>query len=106
MGEFTALSMEEFKVELEELSSEGLNFDVKSKGDGNIFLSLPCCNVSVQQTYEDFCGEIIITKQETGVKLVIDFDAVDDVFKEDDMKYCLQMDESMYMSDILISVLE
>ncbi len=106
MGTLKGLSMEEFKAGLEKLNSEGLKFDVKSKGGGNIFLSLPGCNISVCREYEDICGEIVITKPEVDVKISIDFDAVDDVLKEDDMKYCIQMDESMCMSDIEISTAE
>lgn len=106
MGALEGLSMEEFKAELEELKSEGLKFDVKSKSDGNIFLSLPGCNVSVNCEYENICGEIVITKPEADVKMSIDFDAVDDVIKEDDMKYCLEMDANMCMSDIRISISE
>ena len=34
------LSMEEFKLELEQLSSKGMKFDVKSQGSGNIYLSI------------------------------------------------------------------
>lgn len=108
------LSMEEFKAELEELTSQGLKFDVKSQGSGNVFLSISGCNVSVYQEYEEICGEIIVTKPEADMKISFDFDAVDfvfkpeddSIFKMDDVKYYLQMEDSMCMSDIIISVSE
>lgn len=106
------LSMEQFKADLEKLRSEGLKFDVKSQGTGNIYLSITNCDVLVYQEYEDICGEIIITKPETDVRISFDFDAVidvlteDDDFTMDDVKYCLQMDSSMCMSDITISIAE
>lgn len=98
------LSMEEFRLELEQLTSEGLKFDVKSQGTGNVYLSIPGCDVSVYQENGEICGEIIITKPESDMKITFDFDAVDIVYSEGDMKYCLQMDADMFMSDINISV--
>lgn len=98
------LSMEEFKLELEQLTSEGLKFNVESQGTGNIYLSIPGCDVSVYQENEEICGEIIIAKPEANMRFTIDFDAVDFVYSEDDMKYCLQMNDDMFMSDINISV--
>ena len=100
------LSMEEFKLELEHSRSNGMRFDVKSQGTGNIYLSIPCCDVSVYQENEELCGEIIIEKPVANMKFTIDFDAVDLVFSESDMKYCLQMEDNMCMSDIVISVAE
>ena len=97
------LSMEEFKLELEQLRSEGLKFDVKSQGSGNIYLSILDCDVSVYQENEELCGEIIIEKPEANMKFTIDFDAVDLVFKKNDTDYYLQMDNNMRMSDIVIS---
>lgn len=41
--------MTEFKLELEQLSSEGMKFDVKSQGLGNNYLSILGCDVSVYQ---------------------------------------------------------
>lgn len=96
--------MEEFRLELEQLTSEGLKFNVKSQGTGNIYLSIPDCDVSVYQENGEICGEIIIEKTEENMKFTIDFDAVDFVYSVDDMKYCLQMDNNMFMSDINISV--
>lgn len=107
-----SLSMEQFRLELEQLNSQGLRFDVKSQGKGNIYISITNCDVSVYQECEEICGEIIITKPEIDVKISFDFDAVIDVLKEDDdftmddVKYCLQMDSSMCMSDITISIAE
>ena len=103
MKELRHLSMEEFRLELEQLASEGMKFDVKSQGTGNIYLSIPGCDVSVYQENGEICGEIIITKPEENMKFTIDFDAVDLVFSEGDMKYCLQMESDMCMSDIEIS---
>lgn len=100
------LSMEEFRLELEQLTSNGLKFDVESQGIGNIFVSLCGCDVSVYQENEELCGEITISKPEANVKFTIDFDAVDLVYGEDDMKYCLQMESEMNMSDIEISIAE
>lgn len=100
------LSMTEFKLELEQLSSEGMKFDVKSQGTGNIYLSILGCDVSVYQENEEFCGEIIIEKPEANMKFTVDFDAVDLVFSEGDMKYCLQMGSDMNMSDIEICIAE
>lgn len=107
MGELKglrSLSMEEFRLELEQLSSEGMKFDVRSQGTGNIFVSLSGCSVSVYQENEEICGEIIITKPEADVKFTVDFNAVDLVYSEGDMKYYLQMESDMYMSDIEINV--
>lgn len=100
------LSMTEFKLELEQLSSEGMKFDVKSQGTGNIYLSILGCDVSVYQENEELCGEIIIEKPKANMKFTIDFDAVDLVFSEGDMKYCLQMGSDMNMSDIEICIAE
>lgn len=100
------LSLTEFKLELEQLASEGLKLDVKSQGSGNIYLSIPGCDVTVYQENEELCGEVIIEKPEENMRFTIDFDAIDFVFSEDDMKYCLQMDSDMNMSDIEISVAE
>lgn len=97
------LSMEEFKLELEQLTSKDMKFDVKSQGSGNIYLSLCSCDVSVYQENEELCGEIIIEKPEANMKFTIDFDAVDLVFSERNMKYCLQMESNMCMSDIVIA---
>lgn len=98
------LSMEEFRLELEQLASEGMKFDVKSQESGNIYLSIPSCDVSVYQENGELCGEIIITKPESDMKITFDFDTVDFVYSEDNMKYCLQMSDDMFMSDINISV--
>lgn len=100
------LSMEELRLELGQLASDGLKFDVKSQGIGNIFVSLCGCDVSVYQENEELCGEITILKPEAGVKFTVDFDAVDLVFGEGDMKYCLQMESDMCMSDINITISE
>ena len=100
-----SLSMEQFRLELEQLSSEGLKFDVKSQGSGNVYLFIPDCNVSVYQEYEEINGEIIVTKPEINMKISFDFDAVSDVLK-DDAKYLIEMDSSMFMSDIQISIEE
>lgn len=100
------LSMEELRLELEQLTSNGMKFDVESQGIGNIFVSLCGCDVSVYQENEELCGEITISKPEANVKFTIDFDAVDLVFSESDMKYCLQMKSDMCMSDINITVAE
>ena len=107
-----SLSMEQFRLELEQLSSEGLKFDVKSQGTGNIYLSIPSCDVSVYQEFEEINGEIIITKPESDVNISLDFDAVADVLKDDDMitsgdvKYLIEIDSKMSMSDIQIYVAE
>lgn len=97
------LSMTEFKLELKQLSSEGMKFDVKSQGSGNIYLSICGCDVSVYQENEELCGEIIIEKPVANMKFTIDFDAVDLVFKENDTDFYLQMESNMCMSDIVIS---
>ena len=97
------LSMTEFKLELKQLSSEGMKFDVKSQGLGNNYLSILGCDVSVYQENEELCGEIIIEKPEANMKFTIDFDAVDLVFKKNDTDYYLQMESNMCMSDIVIS---
>lgn len=100
------LSMEEFRLELEELASEGVKFDVRSQGLGNIYLSICGCDVSVYQENGELCGEIIITKPESDMKITFDFDTVDFVYSDDNMKYCLEMSDDMFMSDIDISVAE
>ena len=113
MGTLIGLSMKEFGLELEELASKGVKFDVRSQGYGNIYLSLSWCNVSVYHENEDICGEIIIEKPEADVKISFDYtDAVDFAYREqeeeilaiEDVKYFLQMDESMCMSDIEITI--
>ena len=101
------LSMEEFKLEIEKLNSEGLKFNVESHG-WNIGLSLSQCDISVYHAHE-FCGEITITKPNTDVKFVIDYDAIEILYKDDndiDVKYYVQMEEDMRMSDIQISISE
>ena len=103
MKELRHLSMEELKLELEQLASEGMKFDVKSQGTGNIYLSIPGCDVSVYQENGEICGEIIIKKPEANMKFTIDFDAVDLVFKENDTDFYLQMESNMCMSDIVNS---
>lgn len=112
MGTYIGLSMGEFKAKLEELKSEGLKFDVKSQGEGNISLSLLDCDVSVYQENEELCGEIIISKPEANVKISFEFDTVsfvyredkDDISEKDDVEYFLQMNTDMNMSDITISI--
>ena len=105
-----SLSMEQFKLELEQLSSEGLKFDVKSQGTGNVYLFIPDCNVSVYQENEEICGEIIITKPESDINISLDFDAVIDVLRDDDMfisdgvKYLIEIDSGMFMSDIQVCI--
>ena len=98
--------MEELKLELEQLASDGLKFNVKNQGIGNIFVSLSECDVSVYQENGEICGEIIISKPEANVKFTVDFDAVDFVYSDDNMKYCLEMGSDMNMSDIEISIAE
>lgn len=107
-----SLSMEQFKLELEQLSSEGLKFDVKSQGTGNVYLFIPDCNVSVYQENEEICGEIIITKPESDINISLDFDAVidvlrdDDMFISDDVKYLIEIDSRMSMSNIQVCIKE
>lgn len=100
------LSLTEFKLELEQLASEGLKLDVRSQGTGNIYLSILRCDVSVYQENGELCGEIIITKPEENMMVTIDFDVVDFVYSEDDMKYYIEMESSMCMSNIQISIAE
>ncbi len=104
--EYTDLSMEEFALEIEQLSSEGLKFDVESQG-GNISLSLSKCDISVYHA-NDFCGEVIITRSDADLKFVIDYNALDSVERKGDdidMKYLLEMDD-VGMSDVHITIAE
>lgn len=104
LKELRHLSMEEFRLELEQLTSEGLKFNVGSQGTGNIYLSIPSCDVSVYQENAELCGEIIIAKPESDMKITFDFDTVDFVYSGGNMEYCLQMENDMNMSDIEISI--
>lgn len=111
MGRIIDLSMEEFRLELEELASRGMKFDVTSQGEGNIYLSLSGCNVSVCHVVEGIFGEFIIQKPEADLKISLDYtEAVVFVCREEeisameDVKYILDMDGSMNMSDIEITI--
>ena len=83
-----------------------MKLDVRSQGTGNIYLSILRCDVSVYQENGELCGEIIITKPEENMMVTIDFDVVDFVYSEDDMKYYIEMESSMCMSNIQISIAE
>lgn len=61
MGTLIGLSMKEFGLELEELVSKGVKFDVRSQGEGNVYLSLSGCNVSVYHENKD--EEILVQRK-------------------------------------------
>lgn len=98
-----SLSLKEFKKEIDALNLDNVSFDVRSQGEGNISLSVHNCNLSVY-IESDICGDIIISKPEAGVRIVINDDSLADILKKDDMKYCLDIDFSMFMSDIEITI--
>lgn len=108
MGTLRHISMEELRLGLEQLASKGVKFDVTIP-KGNIYFSLSRCNVFVNQIHDDFCGEIVITKPEAGLKIAIDFDAIDFAYSEYDVftengRYVLKVEDYMSMSDITIRI--
>ena len=93
------ITREQFVEELAALEDGKNNFNVESEDSGSVYLALYGCKIETTLE-EGVCGEISIFKPYTQMEVILDFNIIDEITKEDDGSYRLEMSNGM--SDVVI----